>query len=89
MFYKTFVQRCKKCSLFSQMFFISLIPFFSFKVGFPCGTSGVLAILSQILKEDKVPGLLSLNIMSFTGAKNSTVLFLQIHARHSSVRLWT
>ena len=38
----------------------------------------VLAILSQIFKEDKVPGLLSLNIMSFTGAKNSKVLFYNI-----------
>ena len=35
----------------------------------------VLAILSQIFKEDKVPGLLSLNILSFTGAKISKVLF--------------
>ena len=34
----------------------------------------VLAILSQILKEDKVPGLLRLNILSFTGAKSSRVL---------------
>ena len=35
----------------------------------------VLAILSQILKEDLVPGLLSLNILSFTGAEHSIVLF--------------
>ena len=35
----------------------------------------VLAILSQILKEGKVPGLLSLNILSFTGAEHSIVCY--------------